>query len=117
MQYAANLNGKSVPRWSFIPASRFSVNNYWVETLTYDWLPITIKSNAHMSDAPTWTHSYNDQAIEIERDTAYALAKFIDAEGTYWVYFEALGYADTIANEGYVSVRGFVPMDQVSLRN
>ena len=116
VQYAANLNGKSVSRWSFIPTARFSVNNYWVETLTYDWLPITIKNNAHMSDAPTWTHSYDDQPIEIERDTAYALAKYIDDEGTYWVYFEALGYADTVANHGYVSVRGFVPMDQVSLR-
>ena len=51
------------------------------------------------------------------KDSAFALAKFIDSNGDYWVYFEAIGFADTVANEGYVSVRGFAPMEDVYLRN
>lgn len=115
VQYSAILSGKTVPRWSYIPSSRFTVKE-WVDTLTWDWLPITIKQSAHISDAPTWTHAYSAKDIEIVRDSAFALAKYLDSNGTYWVYFEALGYANTVSNQGYVSVRGFVPVSQVTLR-
>ena len=87
-----------------------------MDTLTYDWEPITIQKNAHIADAPTWVHAYDEDDILIERDSAFALAKYVDADGNWWVYFEAIGFADTISNEGYVSVRGFVPLNQVSLR-
>ena len=87
-----------------------------MDTLTWDWLPINIKTGAHISDAPTWTHAYSANDVEILQESAFALAKYLDDNGTYWVYFEAIGYADTVANQGYVSVRGFVPASQVSLR-
>jgi len=113
VQYTGKSNGQSVTRYSFIHAYQLSPRGY-VNTLDLAWTPIRISAGAHMADAPDRSHSYN--TIDVDRDTAYALAQFVDDNGTVWVYFESIGYANTASNQGYVNVRGFVPMSQVSER-
>lgn len=113
VQYTGKSNGQNVTRYSFIHVNQLSPRGY-VSNLDLAWTPIRIAAGAHMADAPDWSHSYN--TISVDRDSAYALAQFVDASGTTWVYFESTGYASTAANQGYVSVRGFVPMSQVSER-
>ena len=113
IQYSGVSGGEAVTRWSFIPASRLRVNGY-VNELSYDWTPITISDDAHLADAPDWRHGYN--TISVDRSNAFALAQFVDANGTPWVYFESLGYSSVSGSKGYMTVRGFVPMNEVSLR-
>lgn len=113
IEYAALSGSKTVTRFSFIPVNRLSARGS-VERLEYGWAPIRIASGAHMADAPDQSHSYN--TIEIDRKNAFALAKYVDEDGVTWVYFESIGYANTASNQGYVSVRGFVPVSEVELR-
>lgn len=110
IQYTGKSGGKSVARFSFIPADRLTPRST-VSTLTYGWVPISIATGAHLADAPTTSHGYT--SLSIDRDNAFALAQITDASGVVWVYFESLGYA---SGQGYVNVRGFVPMEDVSLR-
>ena len=110
IQYTGKSSGKPVMRFSFIPVDRLTPRSA-ITTLTYGWVPITIASGAHLADAPTTSHGYT--SVTIDRDNAFALAQITDASGEAWVYFESLGYA---SGQGYVNVRGFAPMEDVSLR-
>ena len=109
VRYNGTSSGRSVVRCSMIHVSQLSPRSN-VDMLSFAWTPIRIAGGAHIADAPDWAHSYN--TITVNRDNAYALAQITDSDGTTWVYFESIGYTSS----GYVSVRGFVPMSEVSLR-
>lgn len=113
VRYTGLASGRNVIRCSMIPVNRLSVSGSVAE-LSFSWTPIRIAEGAHIADAPDTSHSYN--TVDVDRSCAFALAQITDSNGVTWVYFESLGYANTSAQTGYVSVRGFVPMDDVTLR-
>ncbi len=113
IRYQATLNGESITRWSMIPVSRVQTW-YDMPELSYAWRPMRIHKDAHLSDAPNYSDEYT--AIDVNRDSAYALALYISDSGRIWVYFESTGYAYTSNQSGLKSVRGFVPIDDVEMK-
>lgn len=113
IRYYGSSNGNTITRCSFIPSSKLNPNGY-VEQLNLSYTPIRIASNAKMVDAPDRNHGYN--TINIDRNNAYALARYIDDYGDTWIYFESSGSSNAGTNNGHMSVRGFVLAKSVSFR-
>ena len=113
IKYNGTASGTTVPRFSMIHVNQLTPQGN-VRTLTFHWVPIRIAADAHISDAPDYGHEY--AGVSINGSYAYALAQIQDSSGRTWVYFESTGYSTTANQPGYVTVRGFVPLSDVSLR-
>lgn len=113
VKYNGTASGVTVPRFSLIHYTLFTPNGD-VGNLVFHMVPIRIAQDAHISDSPDFGHHY--ASIDVNGNYAYALAQITDDNGVVWVYFESVGYASTDSLTGYASVRGFVPMSQVTLR-
>ena len=109
IRYSGTSGGRTVTRYSMIHVTKLSPRSS-VADLSYQWVPIRISANAHLSDAPDWSHGYD--GLNVDRNYAYALAQISDSSGTTWVYFESIAYTGS----SYVSIRGFVPMSEVTPR-
>ena len=113
IKYNGTASGTTVPRFSMLHVNQMTPQGS-VRNLVFHWVPIRIADDAHISDAPDYGHEY--AKVSVNGNYAYALAQIQDSSGRTWVYFESTGYSTTAEQPGYISVRGFVPLSDVTLR-
>ena len=113
VQYHTELRGTPISRFAYAPIDNVS-NGESFPALQLGSVPIRIASGAKVVDEPDASRTgYN--TIDINFNTAVALALIYDRVGGTWVYFESTGYSH-VNKSSNVPVRGFTPLSSVTER-